>query len=128
MSKIALFAALIFAVVLPSCVSSTFNMGMPALLGENIETGLDIFGLPESKMEFGKDTIYMWKFTGGPATQGTIRARVDSAGTIKSLDANGNNGALAQPAIDLLNYSTRKKKLQKQQLKQQQQKAAASAT
>jgi hypothetical protein len=47
-------------VLLSGCAISTLKEGLPLLVGQTLDDAVDIFGLPDSSMQMGDRTIYVW--------------------------------------------------------------------
>ena len=52
--------ALVALLLGSSCVSTHMDKGLAALHGKKIETAFSVLGYPDSKQEFGDDTLYVW--------------------------------------------------------------------
>ena len=45
---------------LQGCALNTLNKGLPLLMGESLETAVQVFGLPNQKYEYGSETVWVW--------------------------------------------------------------------
>jgi len=45
------------------CASTQVTNGLTALQGKHISVAFDVLGYPDSKMEIGSDTAYIWRYS-----------------------------------------------------------------
>lgn len=46
--------------LLPACAFNTLNKGLPYLVGQNIDSAVNVLGLPNQQVQIGSYTVYIW--------------------------------------------------------------------
>lgn len=46
--------------LLAGCAAGNLNKGLPYLVGKPLDHAIELFGLPDSTLEVGENTVYVW--------------------------------------------------------------------
>ena len=108
-------------ILLTGCASTMVTNGLTAMQGKHIQVAFDVLGYPDSKIEVGEETVYLWNHSGQgffysngytvPYTQSAkIKIVADKNGYIKTWSWDGNEDGLDFYADSLNEYAKEQEK------------------
>ena len=125
-NKIVCFAVIMcgcITILLTGCASTKVTDGLTAMQGKHIQVACDVIGYPDSKMEMGDETVYLWNHSSQgflyshgsivPSTQyAKIKIVADKNGYIKTWSWEGDEDGLSFYADSLNKYAKEQEKEQ----------------
>lgn len=122
--KIVSFAVIMcgcITILLTGCASKMVTDGLTAMEGKHVQVAFDVLGYPDSKLEIGDETVYVWNHTSQGYSyfedsvvikSAKIKIVADKNGYIKTWSWEGNEDGLNFYADSLNEYAKEQEKEQ----------------